>query len=64
MPPGKMDEGFGMVTTVTNLNIIEKLWRDLKHAIHARTPKNIFELEVFCQEEWGKIPKAKNLKHS
>ena len=39
-----------------DLNIIENLWRDLKHA---RRPKNISELEVFCQEEWGKIPKTR-----
>ena len=32
-----------------DLNIIENLWRDLKHAIHARRPKNISESEVFCQ---------------
>ena len=39
-----------------DLNIIENLWRDLKHA---RRPKNISELEVFCQEEWGIIPKTR-----
>ena len=32
----KEDEGFGMATTGPSLNIIENLWRDLKHAIHAR----------------------------
>ena len=43
-----------------DLNIIENLWRDLKHAVHARRPKNISELEVFCQEEWGKNSKSEN----
>ena len=38
-----------------DLNNIE----NLKHAIHARRPKNISELNVFYQEEWGKIPKAR-----
>ena len=37
--------------------IIENLWRDLKYAVHARRPKDISELEVFCQEEWGKFQK-------
>ena len=36
-----------------DLNTIENLWRDLKHAFHA-------ELEVFCSEELGKISKARN----
>ena len=39
-------------------SIIENLWRDLKHAVHA-WPKNICELKVFCQEEWGKIARAR-----
>ena len=40
-------------------NNIENLWRDIKHAVHARRPKNISELEVFWKEEWEKIPKAR-----
>lgn len=40
-------------------NIIENLWGDLKHAVHARRPKNLSELEEFCKEEWEKIPKAR-----
>ena len=48
-----------MLPQYPDLNIIENLWRDLKHAVHARRPNNISELEVFCQEEWGKIPKAR-----
>ena len=40
-------------------NIIKNLFQDLKHAIHARRPKNISELQVFCQEESGKIPKER-----
>lgn len=40
-----------------DISIIENLWRDLKHAEHARRPENISELEVFCQDEWGKFQK-------
>ena len=43
----------------SDLNIIENLWRDLKHGVQARRMNNITELEVFCQDEWGKIPKAR-----
>ena len=39
-----------------DLNIIENLWRDLKHAEHRK--KYISNLEVFCQEELEKILKA------
>lgn len=42
-----------------DLNIIENLWGDLKHAVHARRPKNLSELEEFCKQEWEKIPKAR-----
>ena len=35
----------------SHTNIIANLWRDLKHAIHARRLKNISELEIFCQKE-------------
>ena len=38
-----------------DLNIIENLWRDLKHAIHARRLNIISEQEGFCQKEWGKM---------
>ena len=47
-----------MVTRVPRLG--GDLWRDLKHAVHARRLKNISELEIFFQHIWGKIPKAKN----
>ena len=35
-------------------NIIENVWRDLKHAIHTKRPKNISELKVFWKngEKW------------
>ena len=36
-------------------NPIENLWRDLKIAVHRRSPSNLTELELFCQEEWAKI---------
>ena len=38
-----------------DLNPIEMLWHDLKRAIHARHPRNLSELEQFCEEEWSKI---------
>ena len=41
------------------LDTIENLWRDLKHAVYARRPKNISKLELFCHEVQGEIPKAR-----
>uniref|UniRef100_A0A8C9ZXN2 Tc1-like transposase DDE domain-containing protein n=1 Tax=Sander lucioperca TaxID=283035 RepID=A0A8C9ZXN2_SANLU len=38
-----------------DLNPIENLWLDLKRAVHARSPSNLTELELFCKEEWRKI---------
>ncbi|MCI4379917.1 hypothetical protein PGIGA_G00233920 [Pangasianodon gigas] len=38
-----------------DLNPIENLWRDLKIAVHKRSPSNLTELELFCKEEWAKI---------
>ena len=35
----------------SDFNILENLWRDLKHAIHARSPNNISGLEALCQGE-------------
>lgn len=37
-----------------DLNPIENLWQDLKTAVHRRSPANLKELELFCQEEWAK----------
>uniref|UniRef100_A0AAQ4RY10 Tc1-like transposase DDE domain-containing protein n=1 Tax=Gasterosteus aculeatus aculeatus TaxID=481459 RepID=A0AAQ4RY10_GASAC len=34
-----------------DLNPIEDLWRDLKMAVHRRSPSNLIELERFCKEE-------------
>ncbi|XP_061652458.1 39S ribosomal protein L37, mitochondrial isoform X3 [Phyllopteryx taeniolatus] len=42
-----------------DLNIIEPLWEDLKCAIHTRQPKNLQELEAFCQGEWVALPSEK-----
>lgn len=42
-----------------DLNIIENLWDDLKRAVHARHPSNLTELEMFCKEEWSKIPSSR-----
>lgn len=38
-----------------DLNPIEMLWFDLKQQVHARNPRNIQELKLFCMEEWAKI---------
>ena len=40
-----------------DLNPIEHLWRDLKMAVHRRSPSNLMELERCCKEEWAKLPK-------
>ena len=58
VPPGKMDKVLEWSPPSPDLNIIENLWRDLKHPVHARRPKNISELEVL-PEEWEKFPKAR-----
>ena len=39
-----------------DLNPIENLWQDLKTAVHKRSPSNLAEFELFCKEEWAKIP--------
>lgn len=39
-----------------DLNPIENLWRYLKIQIKKRSPTNIENLKVVCQEEWYKIP--------
>ena len=33
------------------------LWRDLKMAVHRRSPSKLIELEMICKEEWEKLPK-------
>ena len=43
----------------SDLNPIEHLWRDLKMAVHRRSPSNLMELERICKEEWAKLPKNK-----
>ena len=40
-----------------DLNPIKHLWRDLKMAVHQRSPSNLMELERSCKEEWEKLPK-------
>uniref|UniRef100_A0A7N9AQB8 Transposase n=1 Tax=Mastacembelus armatus TaxID=205130 RepID=A0A7N9AQB8_9TELE len=42
-----------------DLNPIEHLWRDLKMAVHQRSPSNLTELERICEEEWQRIPKSR-----
>ncbi|XP_054650229.1 28S ribosomal protein S23, mitochondrial isoform X2 [Dunckerocampus dactyliophorus] len=41
------------------LSPIEHLWRDLKMAVHQRSPSNLTELERICKEEWQRIPKSR-----
>ena len=38
-----------------DLNPIENMWKELKIAVHQRSPSNLTELEQFCKEEWAKI---------
>ncbi|KAI3374619.1 hypothetical protein L3Q82_021193 [Scortum barcoo] len=44
-----------------DLNPIEHLWRDLKMAVHQRSPSNLTELERICKEEWQRIPKSRTI---
>lgn len=39
-----------------DLNPIEHLWKQLKHAVWRRHPSNLRQLEQFAHEEWVKIP--------
>ena len=39
-----------------DLNPIEHLWMELKHAVWRRHPSNLRQLEQFAHEEWAKIP--------
>ena len=36
---------------------IVHLWRDLKIAVHGRSPSNLTELERICREQLEKLPK-------
>ena len=38
----------------TDLNPIEHLWKELKHAVWRRHPSNLRQLEQFDHEEWAK----------
>uniref|UniRef100_A0AAY5JYK2 Tc1-like transposase DDE domain-containing protein n=1 Tax=Esox lucius TaxID=8010 RepID=A0AAY5JYK2_ESOLU len=42
-----------------DLNTINLLWGDLKHAVHASRPKILHDLEVFCQDDWAAKPPAR-----
>ncbi|CAJ0927681.1 unnamed protein product [Ranitomeya imitator] len=37
------------------LNPIENLWKELKTAVHKRSPSNLTELELFAKEVWARI---------
>src|SRR4029434_2095821 len=39
-----------------DLNPIEHLWKELKHANWRRHPSNLRQLEQFAHKEWAKIP--------
>ena len=43
----------------SDLNRIENLWKELKIAVHWRSPSNLAELEQICKEEWEKISKSR-----
>ena len=45
-----------------DLNPIEHLWRDLKIAVHRRSPSNLAEIEQFSREEWAKISSSRCVK--
>ncbi|KAI4874838.1 hypothetical protein NFI96_025970 [Prochilodus magdalenae] len=47
-----------------DLNPIQHLWRDLKMAVHQRSPSNLTELQRICKEEWQKIPKSRLITNS
>ena len=38
-----------------DLNPIENLWHKLKTQVKQRNPRNLRDLEEFCEEEWSKI---------
>ncbi|KAF5889065.1 phosphopantothenoylcysteine decarboxylase subunit VHS3-like, partial [Clarias magur] len=42
-----------------DLNPIEHLWKELKHAVWKRHPSNQKQLEQLAHEEWAKIPAEK-----
>ena len=46
----------GVAQSKTKHHPIENLWRQLKIAVHHRSPKNLQELEQYFQREWHKIP--------
>src|SRR4029434_9477715 len=48
-----------MASQSPDLNI-KNAWNDLKQAVHARQLSNLTQLEIFCKEEWSKIPAARN----
>ena len=39
-----------------DLNPIEHLWKELKHAVWRRNPSNLRQLEQSAHEEWTRIP--------
>ena len=41
-----------------DLSITKNLWIDFKRAVHARRPKNLTEIQTFCNEERLNIPQT------
>uniref|UniRef100_A0A8C6T118 N-acetylaspartate synthetase n=1 Tax=Neogobius melanostomus TaxID=47308 RepID=A0A8C6T118_9GOBI len=37
------------------------MWKDLKTAVHKRSPSNVTELELFCKEEWAKMSVSRSV---
>ena len=38
-----------------DLNPIEHLWKELKHAVWRRHPSNLRQLEQFAHKEWANV---------
>jgi len=49
----------GILTQSHNLNPIENLGRELKIALHRRSPSHLTEVEQIYKEEWENIRKSR-----
>lgn len=51
---GKVNKTFYILewlSHISDLNLTEMLWKDLKQIVHEGKPSNIFELKLFSKEE-------------